>query len=202
MQVIVITSSGKVENETSRIVQLFEHGLDTLHIRKPKLSTQEVTDFIREIPEKYHDRLVLHGKYQLAKKFKLKGVHLKRNHRDNSFKNRLLRFKLRLWNPSLKLSATFHSLQSLRENQVKFDYIFLSNVFSSSSKFNFEDSGLKLLQNVIGSNLQPVIAIGGMSNEVIPVLKNAHFHGAGLSSSIFKSDLESALNQLNSFLAA
>jgi thiamine-phosphate pyrophosphorylase len=73
VEVIVITASGAMEGEVERITNLFDHGLETLHIRKPKLSSTEISELITSFPEKYRSRIVIHGHYKLARKFGLKG---------------------------------------------------------------------------------------------------------------------------------
>lgn len=200
MQVIAITSSGTSSKEIKRIIDLFDNGLMALHLRKPKMTTKEVEEILKQIPVKYHPYIMIHGKYPLASKYKLMGVHLKRSHRNNLLSSRLLRLRLRLFSPKLKISTTFHSLQSLRENTVQYDYVLLSNVFNASSKFNFEDSGMKLLKTVIGKCNQKVYAIGGVKTEFLPSIKEAEFSGVGLSSSVLKEDDSTAINALQGFL--
>jgi thiamine-phosphate pyrophosphorylase len=202
MEVLAITSSGASPTEVQRITDLFENGLMVLHLRKPKLDSKEVEDILKQIPKKYLPYIMIHGKYNLASKYNLRGVHLKRSHRNNNLSSRFLRFKLKLFHPKLKISTTFHSLQSLRENNVKYDYVLLSNVFNASSKFNFEDSGMKILKTVISKCNQNVFAIGGVKTEYLESIKEAQFAGAGLSSSIFKEDKAIAINELQDFLVA
>lgn len=203
MKVVAITSSGKSENEVKRIIALFDNGLEVLHLRKPKLSTKEIEAIIKRIPNRYHNRIMIHGRYHLAKKYKLRGIHLRRKHRNNKLSSVYLRLRLRLFNSNLKMSTTFHSLQSLRENKTRYDYVFLSNVFNSTSRFNLEDSGMKLLQNVISKSNQNVYAIGGVDDSHIRFINKANFTGAGLSSNLFKQKQESAaIKELHDFLVA
>ena len=202
MQVVAITSSESSAKEVQRIIELFDNGLMVLHLRKPKSSSKEVEEILKQIPKKYHSLIMIHGKYKLATKYNLRGVHLKRSHRNNKLSSQLLRFRLRLFHPKLKISTTFHSLQSLRENDVRYDYVLLSNVFNASSKFNFEDSGMKLLKTVIGNCNQDVFAIGGVKAKFLNSIKEAKFVGAGLSSSIFKEEKSVAINELHEFLVA
>ena len=51
MKLIVITGSKTLPDEPSMVTKMFEDGLTTLHLRKPKLTTQEMRDYIEEIPE-------------------------------------------------------------------------------------------------------------------------------------------------------
>lgn len=187
MEVIVITSPGKSDNELKRIVELFENGLETLHLRKPKFSSDDMEEFIQAIPEVYRNRVVIHGHYRLALKYGLKGIHLMRRHRQANWKNWWKRFLLRLKNPGLQISTTFHSLQSLKDNKWTYDYVFLSPVFTSHSHYNnSESSGVNLLRSVVVDSKLKVFALGGVDVDKIPVVRAAGFHGVGLLNMVWK----------------
>lgn len=203
MEVIVFTSQGKTDTETQRIIALFEQGLETLLIRKPKWSSGEIESFISSIPEKFHRRIVLHGHYSLAFKYSLKGIHLRRRHRSPKIKNRLKRLLFKIRKPNLVICTTFNSLESLRDNRQSFDFVFLNSVFSSHSHYSKnEEAGLNMLREIISTSSVPVYALGGVSPEHIPVIEAAGFDGAGLSSYVWKSSGRGALKILTPFIAA
>jgi thiamine-phosphate pyrophosphorylase len=58
MKLIVITPTNDVPDETSLVTKMFESGLMTLHIRKPKKSTRQMKEYIKEIPAIFHNRIV------------------------------------------------------------------------------------------------------------------------------------------------
>ncbi|MEX2596113.1 MAG: thiamine phosphate synthase, partial [Salibacteraceae bacterium] len=150
MEVIVITSPTHRENEVQRIVHLFENGLQTLHLRKPKWKSSELETLIKDIPEMFHNRIIIHGHYKLALKYKLKGIHLHRKHRSNKWKNRWKRFLLKMRSPNLVITTTFNSLESLRENTQHFDYVFLGSVFNSHSYYSRdEEAGMNMLKSIV-----------------------------------------------------
>lgn len=186
MEVTVITSSGKSNDEISRIVQLFEHGLPVLHIRKPKLSRSEIEAFLKAIPSKYHDRVVIHGHYRLAVQYRLRGVHLQRSHRQPNWENRWKRFLLKLKHPTLRVSTTFRSLESLSENRWKFDYVFLGPIFTKQAHYHMDDaSTVNSLRSQLANCGHKVYAIGGVDETKIPLLREVGFAGVGLSGSVW-----------------
>lgn len=71
MKIVVISQPKIIENEHLVVQQLFEAGLDTFHIRKPRLRTQQLHDFIEKIPPQFHNRLIIHTHHRLAAKFNL-----------------------------------------------------------------------------------------------------------------------------------
>lgn len=189
MEVIVITSPGKNDHEINRIIELFENGLETLHLRKPRFTSKEMEEFIHAIPGKYRNRLVIHGHYSLAIKYGLKGIHLQRRHRQPLWKNRWKRFLLRLKNPKIQISTTFHSIQSLRENKWTYDYVFLSPVFTAHAHYSdSEKSGINLLRTVVSDSGLKVFALGGVDPEKMPVVRAMGFHGVGISGSLWKEN--------------
>lgn len=203
MNVIVLTSSENNSAETARLIELFENGLETLHVRKPKQSTAEIEELITAIPKRFRGRIVLHGHYRLALKHKLKGVHLIRRHRSNSLKNRWRRFWLKLRHPGMIITATFHNIQSLTDNTVAYDYVFLGQLFTSNSMFNSGDvAGTALLKKVIDKSRTPVYALGGITNDKLERIQAAGFHGVGLSSAVLKTDREQCMSSYMRFVAA
>lgn len=200
MEVVVITSSGTQEGEIQEIIELFEHGLDTLHLRKPKYSREEFQDFIEQVPARFHSKIIIHGHYGLALKYNLKGVHLHRRHRGDKWRNRWKRFVLRFRKPSLAITTTFSSVQSLQENTLSFDYVFLSPIFTSDSKYNYKDGlGVNLLKKVIQQSGQKVYALGGVDETKLDIIESVGFEGVGLSRSLWKSK-KPALSILDAFL--
>ncbi|MEQ9188194.1 MAG: thiamine phosphate synthase [Cryomorphaceae bacterium] len=203
MEVIVFTTQQKTKAEIQRVIQLFENGLETLLIRKPKWTTAQIEAFIESIPQEHHKRIVVHGNYGLAFKYGLKGIHLHRRDRANKFKNRLKRSFFKLRKPNLVICTTFNSLESLRENIQSFDFVFLNSVFSSHAHYSkTEEAGLNMLRSIISKSNIPVYALGGVRPEHIPVVKAAGFDGVGLSSYVWKAAEPGAGKVISIFKAA
>src|SRR6478735_786042 len=96
MRLIVITPSKDVPDEQTLVTKMFESGLKTLHLRKPKHSTAQMMDYIKEIPKHFHNRIVIHSHHKLALKFNLKGIHLSRTHLSKQWRYWFVRARLRL----------------------------------------------------------------------------------------------------------
>ena len=86
MKLVVITQSQKSDNEIAAIIQMFEAGLETLHVRKNRFSTKELEEYIKEIPAHFHNRIIIHSHHRLALKYDLKGFHFTTTHLDKKFK--------------------------------------------------------------------------------------------------------------------
>jgi thiamine-phosphate pyrophosphorylase len=102
-------------------------------------------------------------------------------------RNRFKRLIFKIRKPNIVICTTFNSLESLRENQQAFDFVFLNSVFSSHSHYSkSEEAGLNMLRAIIAKTKVPVYALGGVRPEHIEVVKAAGFDGVGLSSYVWK----------------
>jgi len=61
---IVLTYPQPITDEHDIIHQLFEQGLETLHIYKPNASDEEIKTFINQIAPEYQKYCVIHEKYK------------------------------------------------------------------------------------------------------------------------------------------
>lgn len=188
MEVLVITSSKRNESEVEKVIGLFENGLETLHLRKPKFKDKEMEQLIQQIPAEYHSRIVIHGHYHLALKYNLKGIHLQRRHRKPEWKNRWLRFRLKMRRPDLQVSTSFRSMQSLIENKWDFDYVFLGPLFKEGAHYHEDDlATVNSLKNQLKLSKHRVFATGGIQLNNLAFLNKVGFNGIGLSSLVWKS---------------
>ena len=81
MKWIVITRPDFIENEANYINQLFEAGLDLLHLRKPDSCIADCERLLQEINPKWYPGIVVHDHFSLCGKYHLHGIHLnRRNH--------------------------------------------------------------------------------------------------------------------------
>ena len=59
-----------------KLNQLFENGLEVLHLRKPTFTIDGYRELLRSVDEQYYQRIVIHQFHDLCKEFKLKGIHI------------------------------------------------------------------------------------------------------------------------------
>ena len=64
---------------------MFEHGLESLHIKKPGFSKKQLKKYIDLIPLKHHNKIIIHSHYSLAFKYNVKGLHLSSSFRNTNF---------------------------------------------------------------------------------------------------------------------
>jgi len=170
MRLIVITSSERVEQEAEKINALFEAGMEILHIRKPDFSKKEYINLLDKIKQEYHHKIKIHEFFELTENYNLLGVHL--NVRNPNYTGK----------KKLNVSKSVHSTEEL-ENIDEYDYVFLSPIFDSISKkgylSNFDDEIL-LSASESGKINQKVIALGGINQQTLPLLKKYAFGGVAV----------------------
>ena len=177
MKWITITSPEFLSGEATFIGKLFSQGLDLLHLRKPEASLEAYKQLLLQIPKRWHSRIVLHEHFELAEEYKLHGIHL--NRRCSVVPN--------AYHGSISCSC--HTIEEVITQKDSKDYVFLSPIFDSISKVGyhaaFSPTSLKqaAVENVID---EKVIALGGITANNIPLVKEWHFGGVALLGDIWK----------------
>lgn len=177
MKWIIITSPEFLSGEAIFIDKLFSQGLDLLHLRKPEASLEAYKQLLLQIPEQWHSRIVLHEHFELAEEYKLHGIHL----------NRLCSVAPNAYHGSISCSC--HTIEEVITQKDSKDYVFLSPIFDSISKVGyhavFSPTLLKqaAVENVID---EKVIALGGLTANNIPLVKEWQFGGVALLGDIWK----------------
>lgn len=175
---ILITGSSIKSGESGILCELFEIGLQRLHIRKPHARAIEVAKLIDAIPSTYHDRIVLHRFPELLKDLTLAGYHF--HSQEKLFETNGTR------------SRSLHRLSELQNIEEPLDYCFFGPVYESISKKGYipkvslpELGGVLFNRKKKKSNSPLVYALGGVRRRKVPELFNLGFDGVTLLGSIW-----------------
>jgi len=188
MKLIVISPSGSIEKEHQLVTQLFEHGLETLHLRKPRMRTSEMRDYLEALPPHFHDRIVLHSHHRLSASFPVRGIHLTRVHRKRRFTTWLRLRWLRMRRPNVTVSTSYNKLANLYEDEKQYDYVFLSPIFDSlTGKFHsgYSEHSLRVAMQ---KNDVRVVARGGVNADCLERVNDLNFYGMALHSALWKAE--------------
>ena len=171
-----MTTPDKFRSEIYIVIKLFENGLKTLHLKKPKFSKNRYKNYINQIPKKYHNRIIIHSYFSLMYKFNLKGINISSNTKPSKlfflFYDFFKKRKIKIF--------TIHSLNQLKElNKKKYDYILAGPLFKSNNdesiindKFNENQ-----IKEIIFSYPKQIVFYGGINAENINSLNNNHLFG-------------------------
>lgn len=178
--ILVITPEEMVQNETEIINGLFQEGLDLLHIRKPFITQDKMTDFINQIDSEFQSQLVLHSHYELAKEFTISRLHFRETDRQNemykSFSKNII-------------STSVHDIETFNELNEEWEYSFISPVFPSISKKGYGENSTILNDIKNRNNLNvKLIALGGIDKNNIKEVFDSRVDGVALLGAIWESD--------------
>lgn len=173
MKLIVITTPHFFEGEGLVLTRLFKEGMEHLHIRKPGCNQEGLATLIKNIPEKYYSRIILHDCFDLALRLNIGGIHLNSRNKEIPIG----------FNGSISRSC--HSLQEVQEatESDTYNYVFLSPICPSISKEGY-GSGfpMEVLTEASAKGVinKKVIALGGMDQTTIPKIKPLNFGGVAV----------------------
>lgn len=165
---IAITPPEMFPGEGDAIARLLKSGRFThVHLRHPSATRREMLRLIESVPQPLHNRLRLHGHFDLVLEFNLGGLHL------NS------RCPEPLSGYSGSLSRSCHTIDEVIQSAEteRFEYVTLSPVFDSLSKpgYNgiFADANLSPLTRLP----LKVVALGGITPSRLTLLSQMPFAG-------------------------
>jgi thiamine-phosphate pyrophosphorylase len=173
-KLIVISHSCPLENEAKILTDLFSRGLELLHLRKPNTNINYLKQVLKQIPNEFHNRIVVHQHYTLSNYFDLKGIHIK------SKNNNIAKTKLTKYQDKYNvISRSCHSISTLSK-KINYEYVFLSPIFNSISKENYNSQfSLEELKQAQESGIidNKVIALGGITPNNVSIIRELGFGG-------------------------
>ena len=169
MKWIVITLPEFIRNEAGYIQQLFESGIDFLHLRKPEASLEDYENLIQKIDAKWYPQIVIHDHFELCEKYHLHGIHLNKRNSEipKDFKGSISRscHSFQEVMTALNMSNKENPEGNAPASKSIYDYVFLSPIFDSISKKGYRHSfSNKDLEDAANNGIinEKVVALGGV----------------------------------------
>ncbi|MCB9256109.1 MAG: thiamine phosphate synthase [Chitinophagales bacterium] len=196
MKLIIYSIPYEISNEAKKINALFENGMEEFHLRKPGYTKLQYTNLLNRIDAQHHSKLVLHDFFSLAKRFKVKGVHVDSKAFDGFFGR--LYFKSLKRNSDLQITTSVNSFKELKRLPSFFSAAMLGPVFTKFSESNIKENfDFFELRKLVKESNFPIYAMGGIDLNTKKNVERIGFHGVVLQSSIWKSD--DIFNAFNAF---
>ncbi len=183
--------------EKQIIVSLLQSNtIEYFHIRKPDFDSKQMSLWLEDFPFEYRERLCLNDCVELASDFAIGGVHLNKRNNYTSPQNF-----------SGRISRSCHSIAEVELYKSANDYVFLSPIFDSISKQDyqskFSESELRhaVDNGIIDSN---VFALSGIEPKKLPDLKAMGFSSAAMMGCLWQEgelrNLERSLQKWKEFI--
>lgn len=177
---IVISNPTAIPNEITQIKKLFSAGLNCFHLRKPHLDIVQMSQFLEKIGLENHSKIVLHQHFSLTNYFNIHQIHWNTDLRSQldpaDFK-------------SLSLSTSTHSIAEFNGLSRDFKKAFISPIYPSISKTNYQVNTNWELELAKRSNYHTkLIALGGIGPLTIPSLNSFAFDDFALLGTIWNTE--------------
>ncbi|HIP06369.1 MAG TPA: thiamine phosphate synthase [Mariprofundaceae bacterium] len=172
IQLLLLTDSKRFDSPDvmlSCIEQAMQGGVDTVVLREKHLDSAKLLSLaskLRVITQKQNVRLMIHSQAAIAKAVNADGVHV-----DAKSIPEIMDIKTWLGKGFL-VSASCHDESELKQaEQQDADFVFLSPVFPTQSHPGAPSLGANEFLKIASTVNLPVIALGGIEPDVIPLLQ-------------------------------
>ena len=128
MKLIVMTRPTFFVEEDKILANLFEEGLENLHLYKPGASPMYSERLLTLLGEDYHNKITVHGHFYLKEEYRLRGIHI-----DDARTDPPVGYKG-------NISRTCHAIDELKETKKKSNYVFLHSIFDSQTNADEKQS--------------------------------------------------------------
>ena len=197
---ILFTYPEALPHETLLLQNLMRDEWDFLHVRKPDYSKEEMMNFL-ELIDDYHHKVVLHSHFELIHEFDVAGINMNAKAMANlSYQEELTsacdmrdlclrdgQIYVRGQKPDL-VSYSAHRFSEIQQLAFQTDYVFLSPIFDSISKVNYESAfdDQEILSAFLKDIDRKIIALGGLNNDRIEMCEELGFDGYAMLGHIWK----------------
>lgn len=179
--ILVITPELIVLKETDTINQMFQEGLDLLHIRKPWITRNEMIELISQIDKNFYPQLVLHTHYDLGKEYDISRFHFREiDRKEETYKPFAI---------ENRISTSVHDITTYNTLDKEWEYTFISPFFPSISKKGYGiDSTIKEEIKYRNNPDVKLIALGGIDQDNIHEVFETDADGVALLGAIWESE--------------
>ncbi len=170
----------QVKGLAARVALLLEQGVDLVHLRLPHAEEAAIVPVLEALAKKaLLPRVALASHHALYRRYPTARVHLSTTARSS---------RTRLGG-GVRVSTSTHSLEELVGlPRNEYDYAFLGPIYPSLSKEGYRaEWNFRELAERLGAIGTPAIALGGVTAERLPELKQMGFSGAASIGALWAS---------------
>jgi thiamine-phosphate pyrophosphorylase len=168
MKLIVMTKPTFFVEEDKILTNLFEEGLENLHLYKPGAAPMFSERLLTLLGDDYRNKITVHGHFYLKEEYRLRGIHIDDAHTEppTGYKG--------------NISRTCHAISELKMAKKQSNYVFLHSIYDSQtnkdekSSFTREELEAAASEGLIDKK---VFALGGMNIDNVKDMKALGFGG-------------------------
>ena len=196
LQVYAITDRSWEGRQTlkEQVKDALEGGITFLQLREKHLTGEALLQEAKEIQalcKEYGIPFIINDDVELAKKIDADGVHVGQSDMEMKAARKML-------GPNKIIGVTAKTLEQAKAaEEAGADYLGSGAVFGTTTKQDAKPMSLDLLQEICESVSIPVVAIGGITKENLPLLKGRKMSGFAIVSGIFAAeDIKSEVKEI------
>lgn len=196
---LVTDSTGFEENEfLNKIEEACKSGITLLQLREKEKSGREFLNTalkVKKITDKYNVPLIINDRIDIAMSVDSAGVHLGQSDINVKYARRLLGNKK-------IIGATTKTVEQAKEAVKEgADYLGVGAIYETTTKVKTKITSIETLNEICNSVNIPVVAIGGLNEENLSILKDSKISGIAVVSAIMKSkDIKKSVENLKSII--
>lgn len=196
LKLYAVTDRSWLKDQTllEQVEAALKGGVTMIQLREKTLSFDSFLEeayLIKQLTTYYQVPLIINDNIEIALKCDADGVHLGQNDRTIQEARALL-------GPHKIIGVTAKTVeQALAAQAAHANYIGSGAVFGSSTKQDATPLSFKTLQSICQATSLPVVAIGGVTKENMPLLQGSGIAGVAVVSGLFaKSDIQGTATEL------
>ena len=177
-----------IDEDAYLISNLLKMGIHSIHLRKPEATINECRQLLTKLTKEERTKIIIHDYPELYTEFSLKGIHINKN--ITSLPDSYNGFKTR----------SCHSFEEIERYKTEYDYLFLSPIFDSISKIGYKSGFTKeelLKASTSGIIDHKVIALGGITLDMLPYFRELNFGGIAMIGGIYNTNALTQLQKIN-----
>lgn len=182
MQIRLVSHFEAVQGEHDLLLKVLEQSNALFHLRKRDFSDIEMLNYLNAIPEEFHGRIIMHSHFHFANSFNFLGFHFNKQFDFTQLSKTVDQQTLELIQSKV-IGFSVHNLNDILALDNTYDYVLISPVFDSISNRGYNSKiKIKTFQKFLEQQEDriPVIAMGGIKTENIPLAYTAGFDGIAL----------------------
>ena len=176
---IIITLPYICHNEADALKALIGAGAEIIHVRKPEASTEDLRRLLYTVDPVLRKYLTVHYNDSAAHDFALGGYH--------AFMNCGLGMQIE---KDMRCSLSAHTFGEVEASHGRVDYLFISPIFNSISKQGYASRWTReeIEEELAKKFSCGVVALGGISENNVSLIRDMGFDGAALLGSVWTVD--------------
>ena len=163
--------------------ELLKAGVTCVQIREKHMSDEEVlkeASSLKDLCERYQVPLIINDRPDLAKKVGASGVHV-------GLSDMGIQKARNLLGEDFIIGGSAHNVEeALAAEAAGADYLGCGAVFGSTTKTNVTQLPIETLKAICEAVTIPVVAIGGVNNDNLPLLAGSGIAGVAVVSGLFR----------------